>query len=391
MTLPAAMALRLEDHAVQPAARVGVIGAGQLARMLHEAAVPLNVEVRVLTEDLGACAVRAGAVPVLGSDQDLDDLRALAAGCDVVTFEHELADLSLVDELASEVPVRPSARATRTAQDKLHGRRALQAGGFPCPRFRPVYDLEDIHGFMLEIEGPAVLKARSGGEGGRSVWMIDDAASAKRAWDEAFARRLNVLVEERVAIRSEVSVLVARSPNGQRVAYPVLETRHVDGTCHEVHLPAQVGDDQAAQAVELGLHLAEALDVAGVLAVELFITDDGMLVNELSLRPHNSGHVTIEACATSQFQQHLRAILGWPLGSPRLVAPCAVMVNVFGNDAGGDPSHQLPSALAVPEVYPHLYGKLAQSGRKLGHVTALGERREEVLARARAATAVLRR
>lgn len=330
MSLPSAMSQRLGHRHTPPAARVGVIGAGQLARMLHEAAIPLDIEVRVLTEDLGAPAVRAGAIPVIGDPSNLDDLLALAADCDVVTFDHELVSGPAIEALAERVTVRPSPQALRLTQDKLHARTVLAEAG--CP-----------------------------------------------------------VVEQHVAIDVELSVIVARSPSGLTAVYPPLETVQKDVVCREVVAPADVSPPVAEEARRLALSIADGIGLTGVMAVELFVAEGRVLVNELALRPHNSGHVTIEACPTSQFEQHLRAILDWPLGGTRLLSPSAAMVNVLGGLDARGPAAFLPEALAVPEVRVHLYGKEPHEHRHVGHVTALGESRRDTLIRARSAAAVLSR
>lgn len=391
MSLPSAMSRRLDHRLTLPSARVGVIGAGQLARMLHEAATPLDIEVRVLTDDLGAPAVRAGAIPVIGDVDNLDDLRALAVNCDVVTFDHELVSGPAIEALEELVPVRPSPRALRLAQDKLHARRMLTEAGCPVPEFAEVGHTGDLDAFGAEHGWPVVLKAQTGGYDGRGVWVASTAAEAQRIWSNATASGTTLLVEEHISIDVELSVIVARSPSGFTAVYPPLETHQDDAICREVVLPAAVSAKVGETARGLALSIADGIGLTGVMAVEFFVSGDRVIVNELALRPHNSGHVTIEACPVSQFEQHLRAILDWPLGGTRLLSSSAVMVNVLGGPGDVGPSALLPDALAVPEVRMHLYGKRPREGRKLGHVTALGDSRDETLSRARAAAALLTR
>jgi 5-(carboxyamino)imidazole ribonucleotide synthase len=372
-----------------PTARVGMIGAGQLARMTQQAAIALGVELRVLTEDPEAPAVRAGATPVLGRADDPAGLDALAAGCDVVTFDHELVPAGLLAGLARRATVRPSPAAKAMAQDKLHARRTLRGAGLEVPPFAPCDGAAEVAAFAAEHGWPVVVKARSGGYDGRGVWRADDERDAARICREAEAAGVALLVEAHVDIAAELAVLVARTPSGARAAYPVLETHQRDGICIDVVAPAAVSADQAARATRMAVAIADGFDVAGVLAVELFLTGDRLLVNELALRPHNSGHLTIDACPASQFEQHLRALLDWPLGETGLLAPAAAMVNVLGPPDGSDPARRLTHALAVPGARVHLYAKAARPGRKLGHVTALGATADHALDRARAAAAAL--
>ncbi len=372
-----------------PSATVGMIGAGQLARMTHQAAIALNIELRVLTDDLNAPAVRGGATPVLGSPKHPRDLQKLAAGCDVVTFDHELAEPQLLAELSRHVTVRPSPRAKQLAQDKLHARETLSQAGFRVPSFAPVDSSTDIDAFAERHGWPVVIKARRGGYDGRGVWITGDTREAARIWQSASAAGRELLVESFVDIRCELAVLVARRPSGDSVTYPVMETRQQDAICREVIAPAAIPVDRADEARRLAVSIADGVDVAGLLAVELFLTGEGLVVNELALRPHNCGHLTIDACPTSQFEQHLRAILDWPLGDTGMLAPAAAMVNVLGPPDGSDPATRLADALAVPQARMHLYAKTATRGRKLGHVTALGQDSDEALRHARSAAAAL--
>ena len=372
-----------------PSARVAMIGAGQLARMTHQAAISLHVELRVLTHELDAPAVRAGATPVLGSPDASGDLAALADGCDVVTFDHELVLPDLLAELAERAVVRPSPQAKLLAQDKLHARRTLADARVAVPAFAAVADAADVEAFAGEHGWPVVVKARSGGYDGRGVWVVDDPDAADEICERADAAGLRLLVEALVDIRLELAVLVARTASGATTAYPVLQTHQHDGICLDVVAPAAVPPQQAAEATRLAIELANGLGVTGLLAVELFVTPTGLFVNELALRPHNSGHLTIDACPTSQFEQHLRALLDWPLGDTQLLAPAAAMVNVLGPADGSDPTRRLARALAVPQARVHLYAKTPRPGRKLGHVTALGATPDEALDLARTAAAEL--
>lgn len=371
-----------------PTARVGIVGGGQLARMSHAAGTPLGIETHVLDAP-GTAAEAAGARLVVGAADRLDDLARLAGRVDVVTFDHEHADPAALQALAARgVTIRPEPEVKRLAQDKLHARCRLGADlGLPVPPFASVQDTGDVRAFAAEHGWPVVLKAISGGYDGRGVRIAADIAEAEAAL-AALGRPS--LAEAHVAIDTELSVLVARAAGtGEARAYPVVETLQEDGICHEVVLPARVDGALAARAHALALELSEAIALEGLLAVEMFVTGDELLVNELALRPHNSGHVTLDGCVTSQFEQHLRAVLGWPLGATRAVAPAAAMVNVLGPADGSDPGDRVARALAVEGAHIHLYGKAPRPGRKLGHVTALGADADAALHAARAAARIL--
>jgi 5-(carboxyamino)imidazole ribonucleotide synthase len=369
-----------------------MVGAGQLARMTHPAAIALGSSLRVLAaapED-PAALVCADVVP--GTPDDLDALRALARGASAVTFDHEGVPTALLRTLVAEgVAVQPSPEALVHAQDKLVMRRAL-AGlpGLPrigMPQYVEVTDAADVERLAARTGWPVVLKAVRGGYDGRGVWLLDgpDPALVTRL----LAAGTPLMAEQAVVMRRELAVQVARSPQGQAAAWPVVETVQRDGQCVEVLAPApELAPRTVAAAQQLALRIAAHLGVVGLLAVELFDTDgtaDGLIVNELAMRPHNSGHWTIEGARTSQFEQHLRAVLDYPLGATEPTAPVVVMANVLG--AATPPStsvdERLHHALArFPDVKVHLYGKAERPARKVGHVTALGSRLDEVRARA---------
>jgi 5-(carboxyamino)imidazole ribonucleotide synthase len=371
---------------VTSSARVGMVGAGQLARMTQRAAIDLGVHLTVLATRDDEPAVAAGAAHRIGAPDDPAALRRLAEEVDVVTLDHELVDaVTLAAIEAHGVPVRPSARALRVAQDKLVARETFASLGIPGPAHvvasdtTGVEELGAIHGW------PLVAKARTGGYDGRGVEVVDDLD----ALDAVLARGGEWIVEQRVDIAIEVAVLIARRPGGQSAVYPVVETVQRGGICHELIMPARIDPDVAARAVDVARRVAEGIDAVGILAVEQFITRAGeVLVNEIAVRPHNSGHATIEGCATSQFTNHLRAVLDWPLGGTELQAPFAVTVNVLGVD-DADVVGRVPDALAVPGARVHLYGKASRPGRKIGHVTVLGDDAEAALVAARRAAAVL--
>ncbi|MEU8310999.1 5-(carboxyamino)imidazole ribonucleotide synthase [Micromonospora sp. NPDC049033] len=365
---------------------VGMVGGGQLARMTHQAAIALGQSLRVLAlaPDDGAALVAADVQ--YGDHTDLAALRTFAKGCDVVTFDHEHVPNEHIRALTDEgVKLFPPAEALVHAQDKRVMRERLGELGAPNPAWRPVESPADLVAFGEETGWPVVLKAARGGYDGRGVWMVDDAGQAGELAATLLAGGTPLLVEERVALRRELAVQVARSPFGQVAAYPVVETVQRDGICVEVLAPApDLPEEQAVAAQQLAIDLATALGVVGLLAVELFDTPSGLVVNELAMRPHNSGHWTIEGARTSQFEQHLRAVLDYPMGDTSLTAPVVVMANVLGGEPGGisidERLHHLFAA--EPGAKVHLYGKQVRPGRKIGHVTVLGNDLAEVRARA---------
>jgi 5-(carboxyamino)imidazole ribonucleotide synthase len=373
---------------------VGMVGGGQLARMTAAAAVGLGATFRVLAESPTESAALVARNVVLGSHRSLTDIAAFATECDVITFDHEHVPGAILTDLElAGVLVRPGSAALRYTQDKLAMRDRLSALGVPCPRYAPVSSAADV----AEFAGgswPVVLKAVSGGYDGRGVWVCQSPAEAAAV----VAHGVALLAEEFVPFRRELAALVARSPSGQGAAYPVVQTVQLDGICREVIAPAPgLHPDTAIEAEALALRIAAELDVTGLLAVELFEAADGrLLVNELAMRPHNSGHWTIEGARTSQFEQHLRAVLDLPLGSCAPTAPpgqVTVMANLLG---GTDPDvfdRYLHVMAADPAVKVHFYGKEVRLGRKIGHVTIVGSVDDEVEGlrdRARRAASYLR-
>lgn len=369
---------------------VGIIGAGQLARMTYQAAIALGIGVRVLAERPDESAARVCPVVDIGSPNSRADLVAFAARCDVVTLDHELVDDAALEaiERAGGV-VRPGARALRFAKDKLHQRTEFARAGLPVPAFAEVRTVEDITAFAVLHGWPVVAKAQRGGYDGRGVWVLDGAASAANLVREAGNRGAALIVEAFVPIERELAVLVARRPGGECAVYPVVETVQRDGICHEVIAPAAVSASVAAEAQRIGLRVAALTDATGVVATELFLTGGALVINEVAMRPHNSGHFSMDACATSQFENHLRAVLDWPLGPTDMLMPHAVMANLLGEDHDSL-APRVPSAVALPGgVHPHLYGKEVRPGRKVGHVNAWGTDAEETRARAVRAAALL--
>ncbi len=371
---------------------VGMVGGGQLARMTAAAAAGLGVTFRVLSESESESAALVTRDVAVGSHLSLPDVAAFAGGCDVITFDHEHVPGPILAELESAgILVRPGGSALRYTQDKLAMREALHALQVPCPRFAAVSSAADVEAFTGG-RLPVVLKAVSGGYDGKGVWVCTSAAEI----EDVIAHGLPLLAEEFVPFRRELAALVARSPSGQGAAYPVVQTVQVDGICREVIAPAPgLSPELAVEAEAMGLRIAAELGVTGLLAVELFETRaGGLLVNELAMRPHNSGHWTIEGARTSQFEQHLRAVLDLPLGS---CSPPDGSFTVMANLLGGtDPDifdRYIHVMAADPAVKVHFYGKEVRTGRKIGHVTIVGGPEDDVAVvrdRARRAASYLR-
>lgn len=349
---------------------VGIVGGGQLARMMLTAANELAIDARVLATTTDEAA--PGAWPHTTVADQLDDsaLGPFALDLDVVTFDHELVDPEVLEALEAHGHVlRPGARAL-SFSDKAHQRTTLAAAGLPVPRFAIVDSAEALEGFAASVGGwPVIVKPPRGGYDGRGVHRVEGPEAARTLLEGIGGA---VVAEELVDLEAELAVLVVTRASGGHVRYPVVGTVQVDGICHEVSWPPPVPPEVAAEAARVATAVAEVVAAVGVLAVELFVSNGRVLVNEVAPRPHNSGHLTIEATATSQFENHLRAVLDWPLGEVTPLAPAAVMLNVIGDPTAGDPAARRADALAVPGAHVHLYGKSWRAGRKLGHITALG-------------------
>ena len=367
-------------------ARVGMIGAGQLARMTQRAAIDLAVRLEVLAANPVDPAVLVGAPHRLGDPLDGAAVVDFAEGNDVITLDHELVSIEALRRIQEcGTAVVPDPAALKYAQDKLYARTQLASMGYPIPAFSRVDDVAAVERFASEHGWPVVLKMSTMGYDGRGVEVVADREQA-----EAVLEGEGVwLAEEMLDLAVELAVVVARRPSGEEVMYPVVETVQEDGICRELVMPARVDPEMFASATELAMDVVAAIGAAGIVAVEMFVTTEGaLMINEFATRPHNSGHATIEGAVTSQFHNHLRAVLDWPLGSTRLVAPAVAMVNVRG--VGEDAAMEnLPGALEVEGASIHLYGKEERLGRKIGHVTALGDSPDVALATARRAAAIL--
>ncbi|MBS4103844.1 5-(carboxyamino)imidazole ribonucleotide synthase [Tsukamurella paurometabola] len=358
---------------------VAMVGGGQLARMTHQAAIALGQSLRVLAASPDEPAPQVCADVVLGDHDRIEDLRRAATGAHALTFDHEGVPTEHLFALQAEgVTVNPPPQALLYAQDKLAMRHRLAELGAPVPGFAEIASPEDVRAFWERFDGAVVLKAVRGGYDGRGVWLPDTLDEALEVAREQLSAGVQLLGEQRVELARELSAMVARSPFGQGATWPVVETVQRNGQCAVVLAPApNLSDEEASFAESLALRLANELGVVGVMAVELFQTPAGeMLVNELAMRPHNSGHWSMNGCVTSQFEQHLRAVLDYPLGGTAATAPLTVMANVLG--APSEPEMGVDERLhhlmaRMPEAHVHMYGKEGRPDRKIGHVNLVGD------------------
>jgi 5-(carboxyamino)imidazole ribonucleotide synthase len=363
---------------------VGVVGGGQLARMMIPPAVALGIDIRVLAEQEGMSASLARTA--VGDYRDLETVAAFAEQVDVLTFDHEHVPQEVLAALVARgVDVQPGPDALRYAQDKLLMRHRLAALGVPMPDWAEVSDAAGLQAFLDGHGGRAVVKTPRGGYDGHGVRVVSAASEA-----DDWMTGAPILVEELVSFRRELAQSVARRPSGDIVAWPLVESVQRGGVCAEVIAPAPSSAGRVSDlASDIAHSVAVELGVTGVLAVELFeTTDDRVLVNELAMRPHNTGHWSIDGSTTSQFEQHLRAVLDLPLGATGSHRPWSVMVNVLGGPVGGDLTADFPAMLAAhPTAKAHAYGKPSRPGRKVGHVTVTGDDLDEVVWQARDAAA----
>ena len=374
------------------ALRVGVVGGGQLARMMIAPAVELGVELRVLAEEPGMAASLAAAA--VGDYRDAETVLAFAREVDVVTFDHEHVPQDVLATLvAAGIPVHPGPDALRFAQDKLLMRARLQELGMPQPDWAAVTNADELQAFIDDHGGRAVVKTPRGGYDGKGVRVVSAGTEADD-WFATLAENAHggaLLAEELVDFTRELAQQVARRPSGEIRAYPVVETVQRDGVCAEVIAPAPHSGERLPQvAASVGVSIAEGLGVTGMLAVELFeTTDERLLVNELAMRPHNSGHWSQDGTVTGQFEQHLRAVLDLPLGDTASVNGWAVMVNILGGPAEDALDARFAAAMAQhPQAKVHTYGKAPRPGRKVGHVNVVGDDLDDVAYEARAAASL---
>ena len=370
------------------ALRVGVIGGGQLARMMIAPAVELGLDLRVLAEGEGMSAQLAATA--VGDYRDLAAVRRFAQDVDVITFDHEHVPQDVLRALVADgVAVHPGPDALQYAQDKLVMRAKLTELGVPQPDWAAVRTVDELAEFLDAHQGSGVVKTPRGGYDGKGVRVVRSAADAQD-WLDALVEGDALLVEELVPFVRELAQQVARRAGGEIVAYPVVETVQRDGVCAEVIAPAPAAPARLIEVAEdIGRSIAEGLEVTGMLAVELFETDDDrILVNELAMRPHNSGHWSQDGAVTGQFEQHLRAVADLPLGSTTPRAAWSVMINILGGPAEGTLGDRFVAAMAEhPTAKIHTYGKSPRPGRKVGHVNVVGDDLDDAVYEARATAA----
>lgn len=352
--------------------RVGIVGGGQLAVMMADAADDLGLEITSLAQVTDDPIFSFGRQGFVGDALALDDLRRLASDSDVLTFDHELVDYRVLAQLETEgVIVRPGSTTMAIATDKERQYELFERLEIAQPDTVVVSDLDSAFEAIARFDGAAVLKTAKGGYDGRGV-LLDSSETAVREWFPT--GQTTVLVQRRVNVEIEIAAQVVRAHDGTMVTYSPVRTVQSDGMCSIVHIPADIAPALEDEAMEIARAIAEAIDVVGILAVEFFVLNGELLVNELAARPHNSGHLTIEASATSQFENHLRAVTGLPLGSTDRIVPAAAMANIVGQTRG-EPQDQSFS----PDVFIHMYGKTPRPGRKLGHVTAIADTTDQAI------------
>lgn len=374
--------------------RLGILGGGQLARMTLQAAIPFGIDVAILAEAADSPAGRLTQRAIVGSWSNSDVLQRFAEHVDVVTLENEFVDADVLRRLAAWGKiVRPDATTLSLIQDKLIQKQTLAAAGLPVPPFQTVDTAADVAAAAATYGWPVIVKARRNGYdgyGNATVRAADEINAAFTKLRPSSAAR-ELMVEAAIPFVRELAVLVVRDPDGHSITYPLVETIQRNHICHIVRAPAPVDPRVASRALELARAAVEAVNGIGITAVELFETANGdVLINELAPRPHNSGHFSIDACSTSQFENHVRAVLGLPLGATDLCVPAAVMVNLLGGRNGSTEPRGIVPALAQPGMHVHLYGKReVRIGRKMGHLTAVGASLPDVQAWALAAAATI--
>ncbi len=373
-------------------ARLGIIGGGQLARMTALAALPLGCEVTVLEQNPLSPAAQLTPLTVTGDWADAETLRQFAARVDVITLENEFVDAAVLRQLEDAGhSVFPTSASIALTQDKLLQKQALVRAGLPVPDCCAVDSPEDLVAAGERLGWPMVVKTRRNGYDGKGNFTVHSPADIPAAWRTLRGDLNELLVEGFWRFTKELAVIVTRGRDGTTATYPVVETVQHHHVCHSVQAPAAIAPELTAQATAIALRAVTAVGAVGSFGVELFLSASGEItINELAPRVHNSGHYTIEACVCSQFENHVRAVLGWPLGCTRLIAPAAVMLNLLGPHRAPGRPHGLARALAIPGAHVHLYGKArCGTGRKMGHITALGQTVGEAMETARQAAHAL--
>ena len=372
--------------------RIGIIGGGQLAKMTAQAGLQLGCDVIVLERSSASPAATLALHSIVGDWNDPEVLLQLSAQSDVVTLENEFVDANALRILeASGARLLPTANSIALTQDKFVQKTTLAQAGLPLAAFCCVASPQEILEAGQAFGWPVVLKTRRNGYDGKGNFTIRSAADVRAGWEHLGNGANELFVEAFCPFERELAVIITQAQDGSAAVYPVVESVQRDHICHIIKAPAPVAEQISATAADLARRAVAAVGGLGSFGVEMFLLKDGsVLINELAPRVHNSGHYTIEACECSQFENHVRAVLGWPLGSTRMITPAAAMVNLLGVGPGSGWPDGLEQALAMPGVHVHVYGKaLAGKGRKMGHVTALGADHEQALARADAAAKLI--
>lgn len=371
---------------MERAQTIGIVGGGQLGRMLTLAALPLGFRVVVINPSPHSPAAQAGAMEIVADLYDPAALHKLAEQVDFITIEIEHLNAVALEHIATlNKPVNPAPQTIRLIQDKLEQKVFLQGHHIPIAPFAPITTLEDATELLQRFGGTMIVKTRHGAYDGRGNMVIRNTSDLRKALHQFAGKQ--VYGEQIIPFTKELAVMVARSVDGEMRAYPVVETIHARNICLEVLAPATLTESERRRALAVALSTASHLQGAGVFGIEMFLTSKGnVLVNEIAPRVHNSGHYTMDACRVSQFEQHIRAVTGLPLGDTKLLTPAAVMVNILGERDGPTDLRGLDEALAIPHTSVHMYGKLpTKIDRKMGHITATGKSIAQARTRARKA------
>ena len=372
--------------------RIGIVGGGQLAKMTALSALEFGCDIHILERKPEGPAMNLAGKTFIGDWDNPDDLLKLAEHADVITLENEFVDANSLSELEKAGhTLFPTSKSIGLVQDKYIQKQTLQAAGLPLIPFRVIESREEIIEVAKELNWPLVIKARRNGYDGKGNATVNNESEIDAAWDKLDGDNRTLYAEAFCPFVSELAIIITTSRNGEVATYPLVESVQRDHICHIVRAPALVSDSITENAIDIAQRAVIAIGAIGSFGIEMFLTkDEEVIINELAPRVHNSGHYTIEACECSQFENHVRAVLGWPLGSTKMVKPAAVMVNLLGQDHGSGQPAGFDEAMAMPGVHVHIYGKeLSMPGRKMGHVTALGETIPEAEEAAQAAADVL--
>jgi len=372
--------------------RIGIVGGGQLAKMTALSALEFGCDIHILERNPEGPAMNLAGKTFIGDWDNPDDLLKLAEHADVITLENEFVDANSLSELEKAGhTLFPTAKSIGLVQDKYIQKQTLQEAGLPLSPFRSIESREEILEVAKEFNWPLVIKTRRNGYDGKGNATINNENELDAAWDKLDGDNRTLYAEAFCPFVSELAIIITTSRNGEVATYPLVESVQRDHICHIVRAPALVSDSITENAIDIAQRAVVAIGAIGSFGVEMFLTKDGeVIINELAPRVHNSGHYTIEACECSQFENHVRAVLGWPLGSTKMVKPAAVMVNLLGQGHGNGQPAGFNEAMDMPGVHIHIYGKeLSMPGRKMGHVTALGETIAEAEKAAQAAADIL--